>query len=290
MSNNSIYKSEKDRQNFLDLYDRKLKSLNINYEDIFVETSAGKTHIIVVGDAGSPPVVLLHGINAGAPVALESIKGLSSKYRIYAIDTVGQAGKSSETQLPINDESYGKWLSEIFDHLHLEKAVVIGVSYGSVILARLMEYSPQRIEKAIFVVPIAIVNARFFQSIFKLLFPMRKFLKTENDADLLKFIDAYYTETDDFSIALQKATLLGVKMDTRRPSLIKTETARKFSAPVYILTAENDIFAPAEKLIKRSRQIFKNLAAIEILPGSKHVPAQRDHKKIEEIISGWLAD
>ena len=166
MAAESIYKSEKDKQKFLELYDRKLASLNLKYEEKFVETFAGKTHVIAAGDADLPPVVLLHGINAGSPVALEAVKNLSAKYRIYAIDTVGQAGKSAETRLPINDESYGKWLAEVFDALKLKKAPVIGVSYGSVLLARLMAYQPERIEKAIFVVPIAIVNGYFFESIF----------------------------------------------------------------------------------------------------------------------------
>ncbi|MEP6925014.1 MAG: alpha/beta hydrolase [Pyrinomonadaceae bacterium] len=291
MKTNSIYKSEKDKQEILKLYDQKLASLNVRYDEQFVETFVGgQTHIISLGEAGLPPVVLLHGLNAGAPMALEVIKGLAAKYRIHAIDIIGQAGKSAETRISVKDLSYGKWLAEVFDRLQLEKVPVIAVSYGAFVLQRLIAYQPQRIERAIFVVPAGIVGGSFFQSVFKLLLPMRKFLKTKQMSDLLKFMDAFYTTKDDFSIAFQKLTLLGVNMDMRRPPLLKIDEMKLLDGPVYVLAADDDVFFPAEKMIKRCRQIFKTLAETKILPNSKHVPGDKDYDEIEKNIGRWLAE
>ena len=288
METNSIYKSESDKQTLLALYKEKLQSLDLEYEDVFVETSFGQTHVLTVGDADSPPVVLLHGINAGAGLALEPIKGLAEKYRIYVVDTIGQVGKSAETRLAVKDESYGKWLAEVMDALALEKAPVIGVSYGSFILQKLIIHQPNRIAKAIFIVPIIFSHGAFFRSIFKLLLPMRKFLKTKKEDDLLKFMDAFYTTKDDFSIRLQSSILLGVKMDMQRPPLIKVADTKDFEAPVYILAADDDIFAPAEKTLKKASQVFKNLAATKVLKDSKHVPSAAQYNEIEKTIERWL--
>lgn len=288
MKTDSIYKSDDARREILKLYDEKLASLGVEYDEQFVETRFGETHVVSIGDAEKPPVVVLHGINAGAPVALEAVKHLAKNHRLHAVDTIGQAGKSADTVLSVKDASYGVWLAEVFDCLNLEKVPVIGVSYGSFILGRLIKHQPERVERAIFVVPIVFSNGSFLQGIFKLLLPMRKFLKTEDTEDLKKFISAFYTETDDFSVRLQRAILLGVNLDTRRPPLFTAADAKNFAAPVYVLAAENDIFAPAEKTIKKSREIFKTLKETEILPNTKHVPAAKDYERIERIIERWL--
>src|SRR5687767_9100535 len=82
----SIYKSDTFQGEFARLYEAKLASLALEYSDTYVETSWGRTHVLVAGDEGLPPVVLLHGVNACAPIALEPIQGLAGRYRIYAID------------------------------------------------------------------------------------------------------------------------------------------------------------------------------------------------------------
>ena len=82
----SIYKSPAVKAEIMALYDAKLKACTIAYEECYVDTFAGSTHVIVAGPADKPPVVLLHGINAGAPLALEAMRDLTDRYRIYAVD------------------------------------------------------------------------------------------------------------------------------------------------------------------------------------------------------------
>ena len=284
----AIYKSQTYKEKLFQLYDEKIKSLELDVSDIFVETSFGKTHVAAVGDESLPPLVVLHGINAGAGLAIEPIKGLAKKHRIYGVDTIGQAGKSDETRLSPKGEDYGVWLSEVLDKLELESAPVVGVSYGSVILSKLIAVASERIEKAIFVVPIIFANGRFFESVFKLLLPMRKFIKTESEENLRKFIGAFWDEPDDFALRLQRNILLGVKMDTRRPPLIRAKDANGLEAPVYILAADDDIFSPVEKVKKYAPKVIKNLAEIRVLENSKHVPARKRYQEIEETIGRWL--
>lgn len=290
MKTDSIYKSDSARREILNLYDEKLAALNVAYDEKFIETAFGETHVVSIGERNAPPVVVLHGINAGAPVALEAVKGLTKNYRVHAVDTIGQAGKSADVKLSVKDASYGAWLAEVLDRLNLKTAAVVGVSYGSFILGSLIKHQPERIERAIFVVPIVFSGGSFWQAIFKLLLPMRKFTKTEKTEDLKKFMNAFYTETDDFSVRLQRAILLGVNLDTRRPPLLKTSDVKNFDAPVYVLAAEKDIFAPAEKTIKRCRELFRFFKSGEILPQTMHVPAAKDYGRIEKIIERWLSD
>lgn len=284
----SIYKTEAAKTEIMRLYDAKLASLNLPFEDLYVDTFAGKTHIVALGDAQLPPLVVLHGINAGAPLALEAIKDLSSKYRIYGIDTVGQATKSSEQRLPFKGDDYGKWLVETMDALHLDKVPIIAISFGAFLLHKLMSYQPQRIGKAIFVVPSGFVGGKFWRSMRELTFPLMKFLWGKKEADLLRFMDAFFIEKDPHSVAFQKAVLLGLKMDYRRPPLLQPKDVKGVEAPVYTMVADDDVFFPGEATLARCKVLFRNFKESYVLKGCKHIPAQGRYSEISAKIAEWL--
>lgn len=290
MKTTSIYKTATAKATILDLYQQKLDSLVINYTSQTIKTTVGDTNVIIAGEAHLPPLVLFHGINAGVPMALEAIQQLSNQYCIYGIDTIGQTNRSAETRLPLKGDSYGKWIIEVLDGLQIKSAAFVGVSYGAYLLQRLIAYAPQRIQKAIFVVPSGFANGSILPSITKLMLPLNKFNKSKKEEDLINFMDAFYETKDDYSKAFQRAVLLGVHMDMRRPPLISTRDTKDFDAPVYILGVDNDIFFPIQKVIKKANKVFKASPTVKILPNAKHVPDQKDYAKIEEIILGFLRD
>lgn len=284
----TIYKDPAYKKRILELYDQKLHTFHISYKEIDIKTSAGNTHVVVAGDPGLPKVVLLHGLNSGAPTALEPVQGLADKYCIYAIDIIGQSNKSDETRLSVTDDSYAVWLAETLDGLGLAKATIIGVSYGAFILQRLIKYRPERIQCALFVVPSGIVNGSPIKSIFKLLIPMRRFFKTGKEEDLVKFMDAFYTSKDEYSRQYQRATLEGIYMDMRRPPLLRKKDTANFHAPVYVLAADDDVFFPGDKTIQICRKLFDNLKDTILLGDAKHVPDAGHYAKIEGILRSWL--
>ena len=179
-----LYKSEAAKTELLKRYDQKRQNLKIPTEDIYVNTFAGKTHILASGDLNNPPVLILHAFNAGAPVSLEPIQELQKNYRLYALDTVGQTTKSDETKLSLKNDDYGRWISEVLSQLKVERAIFIGVSYGGFLLLKFMQFAPQKICKSILVVPGGIVDGNPRSLITKVTFPMVKFLITKSDKSL----------------------------------------------------------------------------------------------------------
>ncbi len=284
----SLYKSPEFESRLMQLYDEKLKACNIEYEDVYVDSTAGKTHVIVTGAAHLPPLVVFHGINAGAPLALEAIQHLNNQYRIFGIDTVGQATKSAATRLPMKGDEYGKWIASVLDNLNLEKVHVVAISYGAFLLQKMMNYQPERLIKSIFVVPSGFVSGNFWRSMRELSFPLMKFLRTKKEEDLLKFMNAFFTTKDRHSIELQKNLLLGFKMDYRRPILVKNNEVSGIISPVYVMVADNDIFFPGDKTLKRCQDLFKTLKDTYILNNCKHIPDQNRYEEIEQKILEWL--
>ena len=288
MKTKSLYKTAEAKENLMKLYDSKMESLEINYEDLFIDTFAGKTHVVKAGNPSNPPLVILHGINAGAPVALESVKGLAKHYLIYAIDTIGQTTKSSETRLNLQNDEYGRWLSETFDQLNLQSVPVIGASYGGFLLQKLITFYPKKASKAIFVVPAGFGNGSFLESTKKLTMPLIKFMITKKESDLKSFMNSFYNKTDDYSLSFQKNTLTGVNMDFRRPPLLKKEEVRDFESPVYLMVADNDVFFPAQISIMKCKAFFKNFREVYTLENSKHIPEPSQFSEIESVIRKWL--
>ncbi len=291
MKTGTIYKKPIYRQNLMSLYDEKLHSFakKEEYEELNIDTFAGNTHIIVRGNKILPPVVIFHGIHAGAPVALEAMQDLYKKYRIYAVDTIGQATKSDETTLDFKSNEYGKWASEVLEKLKLPHVPVIAISYGAFILNELIRVSPEKIKKAIYIVPSGFANGDFLPSFSRLTLPLFKFHFTKKEKDLVKFMDAFFTTKDKHWIELQKNILLGVKMDYRRPPLLSEKDTQNFDAPVFTIIAEDDVFFPKEKAIPQMKKVFSDLREIYILKNAKHIPDVSRYDEITNKIEKWLS-
>ncbi len=60
----TIYNSEAGKRKILALYDEQLKRLRVPYQDIYVNTSFGKTHLIETGNLAKEPLLVFHGGNA----------------------------------------------------------------------------------------------------------------------------------------------------------------------------------------------------------------------------------
>lgn len=284
----SIYKSATDKAKILALYEEKLKSLDFPVLEKDIETAYGTTRVLISGNDKGKKIVMFHGIHAGSPLSLESIKNLQLSYKIYAIDTVGQATKSAETTINIKDNSFALWADEVLNKLSIVQADFIGVSYGSYILQKLITYRPQKIGKCIFVVPSGLANGNFWPSLKNLTIPLIKFKITKKDEDLKKFLRHFVPEDDKYMFAFQRAILTGLHMDYRRPQILQKKDVEHFTNPVYIIVADDDVFFPADKSIAKAKKVFKNLKEVHYLKNCKHMPDQSHFIEIEDKIKKWI--
>lgn len=284
----TIYKNKQAKKDLMHLYEEKLESLNIEYTEIDIATQFGRTRIIKTGNPDGKQIVLFHGFNAGAPLTLEAIKELRGIYTLFAIDTVGQVTKSDNTSINTKDDSYAIWADEVLKELNINEGNVIGISYGAFIIQKLIIHRPERIAKCIFVVPSGIVNGTIWNSITKLTFPLLRFKVTKKDKHLRSFTNAFSPEDDEFLFRLLKLLMLGVKLDTRIPTLLKKKDVAHFDNPVYIIAALDDIFFPGKKIAKKSKLLFKNLKEVHFLKHSKHMPSKNSHAEIQLKIKEWM--
>lgn len=284
----SLFKSSAGKSEILSLYNEKLEELNIDFTYQTVATKFGETNIIVTGNPENPPILLLHGSNGCAPIALETYPNLSQQFCVYAVDVLAQPNKSAETRLSMKDQSYGEWVNEIIDQLKLEKVTLAGFSFGGLIILKTLEFNESKIKEVYLSAPAYIVNGNPIKAIFKFFIPMKRFMKTKKEKYVEKFLKEVFTDRDEFAIKFLSKVFLHFNMDFTPVPVITTKKAQAIQTPITLIAAKNDVMFPGEKMLKRAIKIFPSLKRELLLENSKHVQSKSDNLKIEELIFGDL--
>lgn len=280
----SLFKSEQGKQEILQLYDQKLESLAINYTYRIINTGFGKTNIITAGNSQNPPMILIHGSNGCAPLALEIYQNLLDSFYLYAVDVLAQPNKSSETRLSMNDDSYGQWMNEIINELNLKEVYLAGFSFGGLVILKTLIHNESKIKEVFLTAPAFVVNGNQIKALFKFFIPMKRFIKTKKKDYLEQFLSCVFTEKDDFAQKSLALVFTYFRMDFTPIPIIKKIEALKIHTPITIIAAEDDIIFPGVKMIKRAKKIFPSLQNTVLLKNSKHVQNKKDNAKIAEII------
>ncbi|WP_117885304.1 alpha/beta fold hydrolase [Aureibaculum luteum] len=280
----SLFKSEQGKSEILNLYDEKLEALNIKHNYISIDTTYGHTHIIVSGAPSNVPIIIIHGSNGCAPIALETYPNLCEKFRVYAIDVLAQPNKSAESRLSMKDDSYGQWINEIIDSLKIENVIMAGFSFGGLIILKTLEFDESKIKKVYLSAPAYIVNGNPIKALFKIFIPMKMFMKTQKSKYVEKFLAAIFTERDEFAIKYLSKVFLHFKMDFTPVPVINKVKANLIQTPIILFAGENDILFPGKKMIKRASKIFPSLKSTKLFENSKHVQNKKQNVLIEQTI------
>jgi pimeloyl-ACP methyl ester carboxylesterase len=111
--------------------------------EVDIETGFGSTRVYRWAGGGEP-IVLLHGSGTSSLMwtpLLAQLVGRSA----YAIDTIGDPGGSVQ-RAPVRDgDDLAAWLDEVLDDLQLDRANLLGASYGGWIGVNHALRSPRRV-------------------------------------------------------------------------------------------------------------------------------------------------
>jgi pimeloyl-ACP methyl ester carboxylesterase len=282
-----IYKSKKGEELFSQLYDTTLDSLEVEYDECVVDTRFGSTHVLILGPTEGKPLFMLHGGNSINGETLGWYLPLIKHYRIYAPDLIGHPGKSAQVQLSTKDLSYGQWATDVVKALNIVPVPFLGTSYGGSIALYTAVYEPEVIEKAILVVPGSIAMASKLSMAVKVMWPLLMYKLFGGEKRILQFVKQIVSEPPELTLKGIQYSFEHLKMTDLLPPLSK-EQLQGFRAPTLLITAENDIFFPARKVLPRSQELIVNLVDTEVLEGSSHYPPPEYLEKINQRIHSFL--
>jgi pimeloyl-ACP methyl ester carboxylesterase len=286
----SAFRGEQAKAVLAQWFDRFREQLPVPTESRTVQTRFGATHVLVGGPQGAPSVVLLHGALASSAHVLRELAPLLERFRVYAVDVIGQSVKSADARPSVSNNEYGEWLTEVLDGLSLERTHVVGVSWGGFVAIRLAAHAPERIHRLALLVPAGVVNGSHWEGLTKIALPMMLYRLSPSPRRLEGMVRHLLTNTDDDWAPYLGDAVRSFNMDMRVPALARPEELRRLKAPTLVLGAEGDVSFPGERLLARAPQLFPALVDQELIKGCRHCPPTTDafRRWLAERISGFL--
>lgn len=279
-----IFKSDAAKTLMLEWFERFRARLRVPTESRMVPTRFGETHVLVGGPADAPPVVVLHGAMASSAHLLGELAPLLERFRLHAVDVVGQSVKTPHARPSVKNNDYGVWLADVLDGLSLASAPIIAVSWGGFAAIRLAAHAPERIERLALLVPAGIVNGSAWQGMTKLMWPMMMWRMFPSEKRFDAFANRLLTTTDDDWKPYLHDAFSSFNMDMTVPKLATPDELARFQAPTFVLAGDGDLSFPGAKLLARATELFPSLVAQELVANCRHSPPTTD------VFRAWLGE
>ena len=272
------------------LYDRAVAELlDVPVEEEWVETRAGRTHVLLAGDPDAPPVLVLQGGNVTNPVTLSWVQGLADEYRLVAPDTPGEPGKSAA----VAPGAYGPWVVDVLDALGLEAVAMVGASHGAGVLLEAAAEAPERIAAAVLVVP-AGFGTPLSPALARVVLPSLAYRFYPREWLLERALAPMFTDRPSAveSVVLETVglALRTGDLEAEFPGPDGPDDLGGFDAPTLVVTAEGDPFFPGERTAERAAAWLPSLAESVLLAGERHFLSPRGRRTVTGYARSFLSE
>jgi pimeloyl-ACP methyl ester carboxylesterase len=261
----------------------------VPYESLHIPTRYGATHVIASGPKVGQPLILIPGLAVTAAMWEPNIAAFSQEYRCYAIDVIGDYGKSvldHPRKHPRRGRNYSNWLSDVFDGLGIDRANLIGASNGGYVGINHAIFAPERVRKIVLMAPsgLNITLSQVLPKIFHyLLFPA----ETNRERLIKWFLGDNPTTHEALYDQMWLATQGIPKVPI--PILITGRMLNQVMAPTLFILGENDPVISATIGTRRIQQYLSH-AEIVVIPDVGHVINYEAREIVEKYVLKFLLD
>lgn len=276
----------------------------------FIDVGGFRQHVIEMGRSSdsqdAPPVVLLHGAGANLQdMCLALGERLAARHRVILVDRPGfgfSVRKAREASSPAYQAVV---LREVLDRLGVDRAIIVGHSWGGTLALTFALDYPQRVAGLVLIAapthpglwPITKLSALLATPIgwlfaHTLALPFGAILigPGSRTAFLPQPLPHHYVKRTAAMLALRPATLLANWADVGGLEAFlarQAERYRDLAAPTIALTGDRDLLVPAERHAMKLAAAVP-IAKVEVLPGFGHMlhhdAADRVAAAVEEVL------
>jgi pimeloyl-ACP methyl ester carboxylesterase len=268
-----VFRSDEGKEEYFEAYEAILKQWAVPYQELYIHTSLGETHIIASGNPEAPPLLLFHPSGAGSVIWRRNFEAFSKHFRTYAVDTNGEPNKSTLTQ-PIKAATqrmqYAAWFTDLIDGLEIDKTHIVGNSFGGFLALNSVLHAPERISKAVLISPAATFVQIWSWSLHFM--PSIAFGRlTGSKWAMLRPYDWIWQNfpVDDNIAELRTLTALEGRHRHRSPTVFRDEELSKIRIPILLLIGDREVIYNPTKVIEIAARKIKDLRA-EIVPNANH--------------------
>ena len=269
------FRSADAKREFLASHDARAAKWPVPSTTTIVNTAYGPTFTRISGPEAAPALVLLHGAGGSALHWLPNIANLSERFRTYAVDIIGDHGRSVFTRQLESAVDYSRWLDDLLDGLGLERDVnLVGLSYGGWIAARYALHSPDRLDRVVLLAPAGTISPLPFEWIWRAVLcalPHRSFTK-----NFLRWMLEDLAQKDEGGLFLDHATdaaYLAMRSYKPRPmvppDVLTDAELESFLVPVLFVVGENEKLYSATESVERLNEVAPDVQT-RIVPEAGH--------------------
>ena len=285
----SVYTLPEAQAKHEEIYSAKLAAWPVPYEEIYVDTSYGKMHVIVSWPEDAPPALLLNASGMSAWSWLYNVGELNKHYRTYAVDTLGEAGKSVLTDLnhiPASGKDHADMHVEITDALGIPDAYVVGASYGGYLATNYALYYPERVKKLALLGPMGMTPATG-KTVARIMlvqfFPIKPFQQSTvrwalgDDPKVLAESEEWF-----------RYVMTGMFPKVSQPVTFTPEQLQQVQTPVLLVLGAKDALTSDPEAVK---ELASNVPDIQVVVlDTGHLIGVEQPERVNELIIGFFEE
>lgn len=267
MRDEPIFKSIQAKDKILGIYEQFLAAIPYKNEQLMIPTRHGKTFCICCGDQNNPPLILIHGSGSNSSIWAEEMEKYSEHFRVYALDIIGEPGKSELTRPSMDGDTYAQWLMDIIKYLNMEKGSVniLGMSLGGWMALRFATHYPEYVKRLALLCTAGITNLRLSFALKSILCSLQGDEGIRKICRMLSHPQPLHPEAEEIIMLISKS------FNYRRYiPLFSDDELEKLTMPVLFIGGAVDVMFPSEKSGKRLSKLLSRLT-VDIIPNTSHV-------------------
>jgi len=266
-----IFKSLNSKAQYEAAYNEMLKRWPVSYREFYIPTRFGKTHVIVSGSQTAQPLVLLHSAGSGAVQWFRNVGALSEYYCTYAVDTIGEVNKSTTTKILRTRQDFVDWTIDLLNGLKIEKADLVGNSFGGLLAFNTALYLPERVKKVVLISPAA-TFMHMWPFYYHIAFPY-KIGYTLSFKRLImggfNWLWQGFPRDEEFTRYIEIGKTSGFPSNQLTPPVYNDNELRQIHTPMLLLIGDHEVIYNPERVIKRATNLVAGLRG-EIIPNANH--------------------
>jgi pimeloyl-ACP methyl ester carboxylesterase len=115
---------------------------------------------VAYGPAAAPAVILLHGAATTSMMWARNASRWSTRFRIYAVDIIGEPGFSAPSRPPLTSDAHARWMDDVWSALKLSRASMVGASLGGLLALDYAIRRPGKVEALALLAPAGVARIR----------------------------------------------------------------------------------------------------------------------------------
>lgn len=258
-----MFVNQKAADRYFAAYDAILRKWPVPADELDVSTRFGTTRVRRSGATG-PPIVLLAGHRATSLAWYQNVAELAARHQVHAVDSIGEAGRSTQTQPLRTNQDLADWLADVLTGLGHDQVHLAGYSRGGWLALNLASLTSERIASVTAIDPagFTILGAKF------ILWSLGQMVKTLAPQPILRRI---YAEPTDARHVLRPLLFhsFKYKQDLPPQHVLTDDELRAITVPTRIVLAERSNAHRATEVAARVEAVNPDIQ-VEIVPGTTH--------------------